>query len=120
MAETYKSGEHPIWDRKLNEADKTQINQLMKMNPTIDYLLAETIVLMPPERFKEICKDHRLNPKKPEPAKVLTEEEMKTGRVFTDEEQEEVEEQREIDDKVKLELYDKMQKEKEKIKEIEE
>ncbi len=109
--------QHPIWDRKLTEADKTRIDQMMKLNPSIDYLMAETIVLMPPERFKEICENHKNNPREPEPARVLTEEEMHTGRVLSDEEQKEIEEQRE---KYDQELYDKMMKEKEKIKEIEE
>tara|TARA_R110000744_G_scaffold16253_2_gene44888 strand:+ start:117 stop:473 length:357 start_codon:yes stop_codon:yes gene_type:complete len=115
-----KVKEHPIWDRKLTEADKQQINNLMKMNPAIDYLLAETIVLMPPERFKEICDNRKNNPTEPEPAKVLTEEEMHTGTVFTDEEQKEIEEQREKKEKEQHELYDKIQKEKEQLKEIEE
>jgi hypothetical protein len=90
------------------------------MNPSIDYLLAETIVLMPPERFKEICENHKNNPRDPEPARVFTEEEMHSGHVLSDEEQKEVEEQRAKEDKEKLELYNKIEAEKQKLKEIEE
>lgn len=112
-AELYKPGEHPIWDRKLNEKDKKEIQRLMDSNPVIDYLLAETIVLMPPARLKEICDDHRMNPKEPEPPRVFTEEELKGGRVLSDEEQKEIELEREKVDQERKDLYDKMQKEKE-------
>lgn len=110
---------HPVWDRKLTELDKKKIDDIMKANPVIDYLLAETIVLMPPERFKEICEDHKNNPREPEPARMLTEEEQKGGKVLSDEEQKEVEEQRAEDDKKQRELYDKLQKEQEEKEESE-
>jgi hypothetical protein len=109
----YKPGDHPIWDRKLTDADKKEIQRLMDANPVIDYLIAETIVLMPPARLKEICDDHRMNPKEPEPARVFTEEELKGGRILSDEEQKEIELEREIKDQERKDLYDKMQKEKE-------
>jgi hypothetical protein len=105
---------HPIWDRKLTEFDKAQIEQMMSMNPAIDYMLAETIVLMPPERFKEICEHHKANPREAEPARVLTDAEQHTGRVFTDEEQKEAEDAIKKADQKRNELYDKMEAEKEK------
>ena len=111
-AQKYKPGEHPIWDRKLTAADKKEIQRLMDSNPVIDYMLAETIVLMPPARLKEICDDRRMNPKEPEPARVFTEEELKGGRILSDEEQKEIELEREIKDQERKDLYDKMQKEK--------
>ena len=111
MTAEYK--EHPIWDRKLNKADKAQIQKLMEMNPDIDYLLAETIVLMPPEKFKEICDKHKAEKKEPEQARILTEAECHTGHVFTDEEQAEAEAARAIIDKERNGKWEKMAKEKE-------
>ena len=113
MTTTHKTGEHPIWDRQLTNADKTEIQRLMDCNPVIDYMLAETIVIMPPKRLKEICDDHRMNPKEPETARVFTEEELKGGRIMTNEEQKEIEMEREIKEQKQKELYDKMEKEKE-------
>ena len=120
MATTESFEPHPIWDRKLNELDKKKIDDIMKANPVIDYLLAETIVLMPPERFKEICEDHKNNPREPEPARILTDEEMKTGKVLSEEEQKEVEAEREEQYQKQLKLYEKLQKEKEEKEESEE
>ena len=102
-----------IWDRKLNQNEINEIEKMMDANPAIDYLLAETIMLMPPERLKEICEKHKVNPQKPEPAKVLTEEEKYTGRVLSDEEAEEIHQQRLKEDLERLKLYEKLQKEKE-------
>ena len=101
------------WDRKLNQNEINEIEKMMEANPAIDYLMAETIMLMPPERLKEICEKHKANPQKPEPAKVLTEEEKYTGRVLSDEEAEEIHQQRLKEDLERLKLYEKLQKEKE-------
>ncbi len=120
MATTQQFEEHPIWDRKLNELDKKKIHDIMESNPAIDYLLAETIVLMPPERFKEICENHKNNPREPEPAKVLTKEEMHTGKILSEEEQKEVEEERDRIDNERYALYEKMQKEKEEKEKVDE
>ena len=101
------------WDRKLNQNEINEIEKMIDANPAIDYLMAETIMLMPPERLKEICEKHKVNPQKPEPAKVLTEEEKYTGRVLSDEEAEEIHQQRLKEDLERLKLYEKLQKEKE-------
>jgi len=50
---------HPIYDRKLTILEEKQIKEMMELNPIIDRLIAETILLMPPGRLKEICDNHK-------------------------------------------------------------
>ena len=47
------------YHRKLTVNDEEEIRKMMEGNPVIDRLLAETIVLMPPEDLKDICDLHR-------------------------------------------------------------
>ena len=118
-----KFEKHPVWDRELNEYEKGQVAKIMEANPVIDQLIAETILLMPPDKLKEICDKHRTDKPKPEPARVFTEEECRGGRVLSDEEQKEVEDERfekEQKQKEKMEKWIKEQDEKAKILEEEE
>jgi len=104
------------WDRELTDLEHQQIRQMMELNPSIDYLLAETIVLIPEARRNEIIQNRKDNPIEPEPAKVLTEEEQHNCHVLSAEEQIEVEEERERRDAERLALYDKIEAEKEEAK----
>jgi len=47
------------YKRTLTVNDEEEIRKMMENNPVIDRLLAETIVLMPPEDLKEICDKRR-------------------------------------------------------------
>jgi len=107
------------WERELSPLEKRHIDEMMKMNPAIDYLLAETMMLIPEARRKEIIQNIKDNPIKPAPARVLTEEEQHACHVLTEEEQAEVEQERAKVDAERLALYDKIEKEKEQEKESE-
>lgn len=106
----------PIWDRELTGSEKLLIKQIMDANPVIDYMLAETMVLMPPDKMKEICDRHKKDKPEAEPARMLTEEEQCGGHVLTDEEQKIVEDERdakELAHKEKMDAWVKEQEEKE-------
>ncbi len=93
--------------------EKKQIASMMELNPIIDYLLAETIVLTPEDRRQEILQQITDNPREPEPAKELTEDEQHACYVLSAEQQAEAEEAQAKVDAERLALYEKLEKEKE-------
>jgi glutathionyl-hydroquinone reductase len=47
------------YNRKLTHNDEAEIIKMMEANPVLDRLIAETIVLMPPEDLAEIIEKHK-------------------------------------------------------------
>ena len=68
------------FDKKLTANEENQIQYMMKEYPEIDYLIAETIVLMPKEELSQIITKHKNKELKlePEPKREYT---LKTGKV---------------------------------------
>ena len=111
---------HPVWDRELTGLEKMTIKQIMDANPVIDYMLAQTMVLMPPDKMKEICDRHMKDKPEAEPARMLTEDEQRAGHVLSDEEQKIVEDERTAKELVQKEKMDKWALEQDQKKELEE
>ena len=47
------------YNRKLTHNDEAEITKMLEANPVLDRLIAETIVLMPPEDLAEIIEKHK-------------------------------------------------------------
>jgi hypothetical protein len=74
------SEENP-YNRKLTPEEEVKIDNMMKANPVIDYLFAETLVKMPKDDLLEIFEKHKKGELKndlPEPKEYV----LKTGKVL--------------------------------------
>jgi len=56
---TEVSNPYNPYKRALTAEDQDNIRKLMAANPVIDELIAQTMVLMPPEDLKEIIEKHK-------------------------------------------------------------
>lgn len=70
------------YDRELTLAEKKTIETMMELNPVLDRLIAETLVLMPEEDLKEIVEQSKTDTLPPDEwVKEHTEFVLKTGTV---------------------------------------
>jgi len=74
------SEENP-YNRKLTPEEEVKIGEMMKANPVIDYLFAETIVKMPKDDLMEMIEKHKKGELKNDIPKH-TEYVLKTGKVL--------------------------------------
>ena len=68
------------FDRKLTAQEEHQIQHMINTYPEIDYLIAETIVLMPKDELSELVNKHKKGELKSEP-EPKREYLLKTGKV---------------------------------------